>query len=359
MRRWLKRIGLVLGAILAVLALYLTLWPVSIEPVAWTPPEAPKLEGVYATNSRLAKVRWIKAGGEGPEDVAVDAKGRLYTGIYGGRIVRISPDGSVEPFVATGGRPLGLDWDAAGNLIVADAHKGLLSVSPAGAIKTLVTGHDGVPFRVTDDVDVGPDGIYYFSDASSRFPVEQYVLDLLEHRPNGRLLAYDPRTGRTRLLLKDLYFANGVAVAPDASFVLVAETGAYAITRYWLKGAKAGTRETLIDNLPGFPDGVSTGSNGIYWVAIVSPRDPGVDSLLPSPFLRKVVVRLPDFMKPAPKRYGFVLGLDAGGRVVRNLQDPSPQSFSPITSVEESGGTLYLGTLSRTAVASLALSDTG
>lgn len=38
------------------------------------------------------------------------------------------------------------------------------------------------------------------------------------------------------MLLKDLYFANGVALSKDESFVLVAETFQYRISRYWLKG---------------------------------------------------------------------------------------------------------------------------
>jgi sugar lactone lactonase YvrE len=355
MRRRLKGIGITLFLIFAILALYLTLWPVPIDPAPWTPPEAPRLVGVYARNSRLARVKRIPAGGEGPEDVAVDGEQRLYTGLADGRIVRIGPGGEVETFATTGGRPLGLDWDASGNLIVADGDRGLLSVSPAGTVTTLTTAQGGVRFAMTDDVDVGPDGVYYFTDASSRFHMAQYKMDLLEHRPNGRLLAYDPRTKQTRLLIKGLYFANGVAVAPDASFVLVVETGRYAITRYWLAGPRTGRREVLIENLPGFPDGVSAGTNGIYWVAVVSPRDPNLDSMLARPFLRKVVVRLPRFLMPAPKRHGFVLGLDAEGRVVRNLQDPSPGSYSPITSVEEHGDALYLGCLTGHAVARLPL----
>src|SRR5688572_31973706 len=54
---------------------------------------------------------------------------------------------------------------------------------------------------------------------------------LLEHQPNGRLMAMDPKTLKPRTLLRGIYFANGVAVSPDQSFVLVAETGRYRIRR--------------------------------------------------------------------------------------------------------------------------------
>ena len=97
-------------------------------------------------------------------------------------------------FARTDGRPLGLHFDANGHLIVADSEKGLLSVDPSGVVAVLATEHGGKPFGVTDDLEVGPDGVIYFSDASWKFPFSGYKLDLMEHRPNGRLLAYYPST---------------------------------------------------------------------------------------------------------------------------------------------------------------------
>ena len=79
-----------------------------------------------------------------------------------------------------------------------------------------------------------------------------------------------------------------------------------------------------------------------------------IDRLAPSPFLRKLVIRLPAFLQPAPVRYGFVLGLDGDGRVVHNLQGPSGEPFAIITSVEQVGEVLYLGSLSEPAVARIA-----
>jgi sugar lactone lactonase YvrE len=42
--------------------------------------------------------------------------------------------------------------------------------------------------------------------------------------PAGMLLALDPSTGVTTALMDKLWFANGVAVALDGSFVLVADS---------------------------------------------------------------------------------------------------------------------------------------
>ncbi|CAM2010136.1 SMP-30/gluconolactonase/LRE family protein [Acanthopleuribacter pedis] len=351
-----KRIALVLAALCLPLLAYLCFWPVPLDPAVWEAPAPPAMTGVYAPNQLLrGATRFELDDGLGPEDIAVDAEGRFYGGLEDGRIVRFEADGGGHStFADTGGRPLGLHFDAAGNLIVADAYKGLLQVDPAGAVTVLAIEADGVPLGFTDDLDIGADGTIYFSDASVKFRFHQYKIDGLEHRPNGRLLAYDPATGAVRTLLEELYFANGVAVSPDQSFVLVNETWKYRIKRYWLQGARAGEAEILIDNLPGFPDGVSSNGRDTFWVAMASPRNTLVDRLAPYPFLRKMVVRLPEAVQPKPAHYAFVLGLDGRGRVTHNLQAPSGKPFAHITSVEEHGGYLYLGSLHETAAARIA-----
>ncbi|HLM24040.1 MAG TPA: SMP-30/gluconolactonase/LRE family protein, partial [Pyrinomonadaceae bacterium] len=235
-----KRFGLGVVLIVALALAYLLLAPVSINPGAWTPPVAPTLTNQYQQNTRLASVEKLSLGeGHKPEDVALDADGKIYAGFEDGRIMVLQPNGT-QPrvFANTGGRPLGLIFDHAGNLIVADAIKGLLSVNKAGEIKVLAMEADGVRFMSLNDLDIGADGTIYFTEASQRYPMSQFTEDLLEHQPNGRLLALSPQAQKPRTLLEDLYFANGVAVSPDQSFLLVAETGKYRIRRVWLKESR-------------------------------------------------------------------------------------------------------------------------
>ncbi len=366
-----RRFFLFLTALIGLIVLYLLIWPVPISPQAWTPPSAPALTGQYQQNSRLSKIERLSIveGGTGfaPEDVALDTEGRIYAGIDDGRIIRLQPDGTrPEVFSNTHGRPLGLAFDAHGNLIVADATNGLLSVGRDGSVAVLTTEAEGVPFGWANDLDVAADETIYFTDASTKFPLSNLTADLLEHQPNGRLLAYDPKTKATRTILSNLYFANGVAVSPDQSFLLVVETGAYRVHRVWLNkgptqvvyvqsktwpgGPKYGTSEIFIDNLPGFPDGISSNGRDKFWLALVNPRDKALDKLLPHPFLRKVVFRLPRFLQPAPKRYSFVLGLDLNGHVVENLQDGSQQCYARVANAVEHQGTLYLGSIGEGAV---------
>jgi len=354
-----RRLFLFLAVPIAIVVLYLLFWPVPISPQAWSPPPAPPLTGQYQQNSRLASVERLSLGtgatrpgtGFAPEDVALDAQNRIHSGLDDGRIMRLQADGTgPEVFSNTHGRPLGLAFDPNGNLIVADAIKGLLSIAPDGSVTALTTSADGLPFGCTNDLDVATDGTIYFTDASSKFPLSNFTADILEHGPNGRLLAYDPKTKATRTLLAELSFANGVAVSPDQSFVLVVETGAYRIHRVWLEGANRGRAEIFIDNLPGFPDGISSNGKDKFWLALVTPRDTTLDKLLPHPFLRKVVARLPKFLQPAPKRYSFVLGLDSSGGVVENLQDGSPKCYAQIANAVEHQGSLYFGSIGESAL---------
>jgi sugar lactone lactonase YvrE len=343
-------------SLVALLLLYLLLWPVKVDPAAWEPPAPPPLAGAFAPNERLAAVERLDAGGHAPEGVAVDADGTVYAGLEDGRVVRLpARGGPPELFAETKGRPLGLEFDGAGGLVVADANQGLLLAGRDGAVSVLSREAGGRPFGCVNDLDIASDGTIYFTDATDRFPLSVYRQDIVEHRPNGRLLAYDPAARAARVVFDGLHFANGVALGPDESFVVVAETGKYRLWRVWLKGPRRGEREVFVANLPGFPDNVTFNGRDTFWVALVSPRNKLLDTLLPRPFLRKVIARLPSFMQPAPSRYGFVLGLDAEGHVTHNLQDPSGSHFALVSSAVEHGGALYLGSLGEDAVGRLRL----
>ncbi len=353
--------------LLLLIVLYFLAWPVPIEPVAWKAPPNPGYTGPFAQNELLKAIEFLKIGNNhGPEDVAVDDQGRIYLGTHEGVIVRLQPDGTrPENWVNTNGRPLGLDFDNAGNLIVADAVRGLLFISPERKIIELATVADGIPICYADDVDCAADGKIYFSDASTKFgakgpggSMDGTLLDILEHGGHGRLLVYDPATRQTKTLLSGLNFANGVTVSPDQNYVLINETGSYRVIRYWVAGPNKGKSEPIIENLPGFPDNVSTGLEGRFWVALISPRDKLVDNLSEEPFLRKVIVRIPKSMQPAATSYGHIIAIDGNGKVVKNLQDPKT-GYAENTSVTETKEFLYIGSVISPVVARLAKSKVG
>lgn len=317
----------------------------------WSPPKDAGLIGPFQPNTALAGVRTIPVTGTGPEDIAIDSDGRLYTGLADGRILRVTADGrTVERITDTGGRPLGIEVDADGTLVVCDADRGLLRVDPGtGETEVLVSDVGGSPLRLTNNCAIAPDGSIYFSESSQRFPLSEFKGDLLAHSMTGRLLRRNA-DGSVEVLLEGLSFANGVSLADDGSCVLVAETGAYQVTRLDLTGPHAGRRSVVIDNLPGLPDNMSRGSDGVHWIALPSCRNRLLDTLLPkAPALRKAVWSLPDRLQPEANRITWVIGIDVEGRVRHNLQGPGT-AYHYVTGVREHDGHLYLGSLAESSI---------
>ena len=341
---------------------YLALAPVPIEPVAWQAPPAPGYAGAHARNSRLAELRSVPIGGEvGPEGMALGPDGRIYAAVASGAIVRLNADGSgFEKWVETGGRVLGIDFDGEGRLIAADAMRGLLAIGADRKIQLLAERVDGDPLRYTNSVAVAKSGRIYFTDSSRRFGAKAWsgtfnasVLDIMEHSATGRVLELDPATRRTRVIMRDLCFANGVALSGDERSLFVVETGEY---RVWqidptandlsAKAAPGGSAQAklLLVNLPGYPDNLTRGRDGRIWLGLVKPRGAAVDRLSGWPLLRKVVMRLPKALWPVPPAYGHVVAFDESGAIVADLQDPGG-AYPETTGVLETGDRLYIQSL--------------
>ncbi len=248
----------------------------------------------------------------GPEAIAFDGNGLMYTANEDGRIIVLNRDGSnPQDYAQTGGRPLGLKFDLQGNLIVADAFQGLLSIDTTGQITVLSTSFAGVPFMLTDDLDIGSDGTIYFSDASSLNSLGNHTNDW--GQPNGRLLSYNPNTDVTNLLLDNLYFANGVALSHDESYLLVNESAVNHIRRYWLTGPNSGQTDVFsnVNQFQGLPDNITYNDDSLFWVATF---------------------------------FGPVIALDNNGQIVYQLNFNS-NLLTENTSAIQYNDTLYLGTL--------------
>ena len=354
-----KKLFLTLALLLVALAAYLSLWPVPIKAVTWSAPAAPGYVGAHAVNNKLAGLKIISLGKEeGPEHIVLARDGKLYTTVASGNILRMNPDGSAqEVFVNTGGRVLGFDFDASGNLIAADAVKGLLSISPDKKISLLTDKVGSDRIRYADAVIVARNGKMYVSDASARFApadwggtFEASVLDILEQSATGRILEYDPATKITRLVAKGFSFANGVALSQDEQTLFVNETGKYRVWKIAVLAngidvmAKSDQASVLLDNLPGYPDNLMRGLDGKIWLGFAKPRNPTIDNLAAKPFMRELTLRLPRSMWPIPKAYSHVIAFTEDGKVVADLQDPSG-AYPETTAVTETPERLYIQSL--------------
>jgi sugar lactone lactonase YvrE len=355
------------AALLILLGGCLSLAPVPVDPVAWQAPPNPGYTGPYAANTRLAGLALIGLGGaEAPEHVALGPDGFLYAAVNGGAVLRMRPDGSSqEVWARSGGRVLGFDFDASGRMIAADALRGLIAIAAEAPHQvTVLADHmpDGDPIRFADAVTVARDGSVYFTDASRRFapadhggPFEASLLDYLEHRPTGRVLAWRP-DGQAEVVASGLSFANGVVLSHDGRALFVAETGAYRVwridadaRRLDLSRGPSPQARVILDQLPGFPDNLMRGMNGRIWLGLAKPRKASIDAMANKPFVRKVALRLPRVLWPVPPNYGHVLAFTEDGRVVADLQDPSG-AYPDTTGVLETADRLYIQSVHAPAI---------
>jgi sugar lactone lactonase YvrE len=373
MKRVLK--WLLIAALL--LAAYLLLWPVPIHAVGWHAPSAAGYIGPHARNQRLAALHAISIAPEiGPEHIAFGPDGKLYTGTLSGAILRMSPDGTgVEMLVNTGGRPLGMEFDADGRLIVADALRGLLAVGTDRSVTVLVDHLGADPIGYADAVVVARDGRILFTDATQRLSARQWgtfdaaLLDIMEHSCTGRVLEYRPATRAVRIVIGGLCFANGVALSGDETQLFISETGAYRILKVDVNADGLDARALTADaaqrrarvfasNLPGFPDNLTRSAGGRIWTGFTKPRSAVVDGLSDRPLLRAMTLRLPRALWPVPPVYGHVVAFDESGRVVADLQDPAGR-IPETSGVTEHDGKLYIQSLHAGALGVLPVTAIG
>lgn len=364
-----KRVIKITLALFVILAAYLALLPVPVKPVAWDAPADEGFTGDFATNTRLAGLELLDIGDfHGPEDIIIaqeDGREIIYTTSQDGVIIRLDPAAKTHSvFANTGGVPLGMERDADGNFIIADAHKGLISVSPDGKTVTVLTdSFDGSPILYADDLDIAENGIIYFSDASTKFgarasgsTLQGSLYELSEHGKTGRFLSYDPSTGVTAMVADNYSFANGVAMCPDSMCILVNETGEYSVDKIWIDGPRKGEIETIIPNLPGFPDNINPGGivdgKQTYWLGLASPRSAALDAAAQKPFLRALSFRLPKALQLKAELYGIVIQIDENGNILKTLQDPTG-AYPVTTGAIEGAGHLYITSLVSTKLGRL------
>lgn len=327
---------------------------------------------------------------KGPESVFFDRQGVMYVMTEDSKLLKFTDfidegkensisiiSAKVTELLDLGiGRPLGGKFAKDGTLYIANTLLGLTRVRFAKNERLVVElvaskvkiGEEWSAFRYTNDIDIGPKtGCVYFTDSTDIAPdrIGTYSwdtlyaskLDLMKGKKTGRLLRYNPKTENVDILADGIWFANGVAVDKDETFVMIVETFSSRVLKYHLTDkVKKGTVEVMVEGFPGYPDGADCSfATGKCYSALPSSQVkvinlmqklPNYTDLLP----RALMMLLPRSLAPKVTKYGGVVEIfpedtKKNGYGSRILQDPWGEDITFLTGVTESGGKLYLGSL--------------
>ncbi|KAI1720173.1 strictosidine synthase domain-containing protein [Ditylenchus destructor] len=378
------------------LALAILLSSNEFSPKEYSLPPPPELTGPLAVkgNEIKGEVRLLEGQVPGPESIVVE-KDALYTCLGDGRCVKISiKDNKILKTVRltshTGcngklstigycGRPLGLRRYNQNLFTVADAILGIYNVNFEKETSEVIISSemkvDGTKITFPDDFDYLDNDTIVFSDASTRYPFQLFIVSFLEHQSDGRwvinILAFyisifsviqcKLSTHECHTLYDGLNFANGVQVHPDKQSILVSESAGARIHRYYFTGPKKGRREIFAENLPGFPDNVRTSKNGkSIYVALFAYRGNDQPSFFDQtarhPWIRKIVGTMVQILpEPLVHRafsmttaaHGVVVELDLTGKIIKSYHDTEGKVIQSISEVQDDGDKyLYLGSFS-------------
>ena len=163
---------------------YLACWPVAVDPVAWQAPINPGYNGDFSPNQALSKITRIELQNEiGPEDLALSKDGHVYFALLSGAIKFLDANGNIQPWVNTGGRPLGIEFDQQGNLHI-KRQSGEDLIYPVNAI-------GAIEQRVKSEIEKSK------VDKSPKVYTEKQYNDMgAEVGERAYIVSQDPKTGQ-------------------------------------------------------------------------------------------------------------------------------------------------------------------
>jgi len=213
----------------------------------------------------VAEVRLLLDGLSFPESLRWHA-GRLWLADWGAQEI-VAVDGQGRPEVMARvdfpAFPMCIGWRPDGRLLIVAARDGrLLRQEPDG---TLVTEADlsglSAPGHPWNEIVVDGRGNAYLNNQGFDFPGGQYA--------PGTIALLRP-DGSARLVADGIAFPNGMAVTPDNSTLIVAESYAQKLTAFQIADDGTLSPPRLWADLgDGVPDGICLDTEGAVWYADV------------------------------------------------------------------------------------------
>jgi Strictosidine synthase/Strictosidine synthase-like, N-terminal len=326
----------------------------------------PVLDGAFSPNSRLDASRTLGAPIERPDDFAAGPDGALYVS-SGNRIVRCTgADFEQRTGFATLPGPAGpLAWTPAGRLLVGVSGHGVVALSAAGAVTATLAEAGGVALRCPTALLADDDGTVFICDGSRANQAEDWLVDLMQSRAaSGRLVACSAALTDARVLADALAWPAGLAAAPAAGEVLVAEAWTHRLSAFARNG---GARRVIVKNFAGYPARLAADEAGGYWMAFFGMRTQLIEFVLRErAFCDAMMATVPrdlwigpsleghfDYREPTqigrikklgiqkpwapPRSYGLVARLDAHGEPVESLHSRVEGRVHGVTAVRRVG----------------------
>jgi sugar lactone lactonase YvrE len=191
--------------------------------------------------------------------------GRLWFSDWGAhQVIALAADGSHEVVVTAASFPMCIDFLPDGRLLVVDsAQRRILRREPDGSLVEHAR-LAGITDKPWNEIVVDDRGNAYVNSIGFDFPGGDFA---------PGLVALVTADGDVSQVADDLAFPNGMAITPDGSTLIVAESYANRLTAYDIRGdGRLANRRVWAETPGDHPDGICLDAEGAVWYADVANK---------------------------------------------------------------------------------------